>query len=104
MGLLDALTGWFKKEARDVKQAVDGLEDKLDSDLSRRERDLTATPEERMATIAEEQDGDDLLAEVQAKLDEQHGRALAEEELIDPPPTDSDAITADNDPDGEATN
>lgn len=88
MGFLDRVTSWFRTEVRDVREAVDRVEQDLDADLSRRERELTATPEERLAMIQEESAGDDLLAEVQAKIDGQQAKADANAELLDDPPPD----------------
>lgn len=83
MGFLDAVTGWFKREASDVKASVDRLESDLDAELSRKERELNATPEERMAMIQEESSADDALAAIQDKIDGVQAHADADAELID---------------------
>ena len=81
MGFLDSITGWFRKEASDVKASVDRLEARLDSDLSRKERQLSATPEERMEMIQEDTSVDDALSAIQDKIDGRQAHADATAEL-----------------------
>ncbi len=96
MGFLDSLTSWFKREAGDVKESVGQLEDKLDADLSRKERELAATPEEKIDMLTEKIEAeDDAFAAIQDKIDAQQGKALANEELMDAPPDDSDPSAID---------
>jgi len=83
MGFVDAVTGWFKREAGDVKASVDRLESDLDTGMSRKERELDATPEERMAMIQEESSADDALAAIRDKIDGVQAHAEANAELID---------------------
>ncbi len=86
MGFLDSVTNWFKKEAAEVKQSADKLEAKLDADLTRKERELNASPEEKMELLQDRIEAeDDAFAAVQDKLDAKQGKALADEELIDQP-------------------
>jgi hypothetical protein len=54
MGLLDDITAWFRRERADVGEAIDDLEDRVDDHLDRKERELTATPAERLEMIQEE--------------------------------------------------
>ncbi len=84
MGFLDAVTSWFRREAQDVKGGVERLEDRVDADLTRKERELDATPEERMEMIQAETGADDALAEIQAKIDGSQAHAEASAELIEP--------------------
>ncbi len=84
MGFLDTFTQWIRREARDVKNSVDHVEERLDADLSRRERELHATPEERMEMIQAETGSSDSLAEIQDKIDEVQAHAEANADLIDP--------------------
>ncbi len=84
MGFLDAVNSWFRREARDVKDGVERLEGRVDADLTRKERELDATPEERMETIQAETGADDALAEIQAKIDGSQAHAEARAELIEP--------------------
>ena len=100
MGFLDSVTSWFKREAAEVKDSVGDLENRLDADLSRKEREFAATPEEKMDMLSEKIEAeDDAFAAIQDKIDAKHGKALADEELIDQP----DDEPADES-DGEAAN
>lgn len=86
MGLFKAVSSWFKSEAQDVRASVDRIEDQLDHDLTRKERELAATPEEKMAMIQEDTSADDALAAIQDKIDGVQAHAEAEADLIDPEP------------------
>lgn len=83
MGFLDTVTSWLKREAADVKESVDALEERLDADLSRRERELEATPEERIEMIQADTGVDDALAEIQDKIDRAQASAEANSDLIE---------------------
>ena len=87
MGFLDAVSGWFKREASDVKASVDALEDRLDADLTRKERELSATPEEKMELIQADNSADDALAAIQDKIDGAQAHADATADLTDDNPT-----------------
>lgn len=95
MGFLDTFTNWFKREARDVKDSVDQLEDRLDADLTRKERELNATPEERMEMIQAETSSDDAFAAIQDRIDGSQAQADATAELIDSDDPDSPVVDAD---------
>lgn len=88
MGFLDSISKWFKREAADVKQSVDQLEGQLDADLSREERELNATPEEKMAMLQEDTSADDALAAIQDKIDGVQAHAEADADLLEPPADD----------------
>lgn len=89
MGFLDSVTSWFKREAAEVKDSVSGLEQRLDADMSRKERELAATPEEKMDMLAEKIEAeDDAFSAIQDKIDAKQGKALADEELMDEPADD----------------
>ena len=91
MGFLDSVTSWFKREAAEVKDSVGDLENRLDADLSRKEREFAATPEEKMDMLSEKIEAeDDAFAAIQDKIDAKHGKALADEELIDNPDPEAD--------------
>lgn len=83
MGFLDTVTSWLKREAADVKESVDALGERLDADLSRRERELEATPEERIEMIQADSGVDDALAEIQDKIDRAQASAEANSDLIE---------------------
>lgn len=86
MGLLDTVSSWFKREAADVRESVDALEERLDADLTRRERELRATPEERIEMITADTGADDALAEARARIDRAQARAEATSDVDDPHP------------------
>ncbi len=100
MGIFDTVTRWFKREAAEVKEGVAKVEDRLDADMTRRERDLAATPQERMDAIAQETPGDDLMAQAQAKIDAKQALADANEELADRTDAKADEGTKSASPDG----
>lgn len=59
-----------------VRAALRGTEERLDRDLTRRERELAETPPERLARLEEEAAGDeDPFAEVREKLAAMEARA-----------------------------
>ena len=60
----------LRREVADVREAWEGLERRADAELSRRERDLEATPEERLAALQREIEETDPFAEVRARLDD----------------------------------
>ncbi len=93
MGLLDSITGWFKKEAAEVKKSVNNLEGQLDADLSRKERELHASPDERIDMIQDEIDSSDAFSAIQDKIDSTQGKALADADLLDPPPEPKDDLS-----------
>jgi predicted nuclease with TOPRIM domain len=74
MGLWDSVKAFFRREVADVSEGLSDLRDRLDEELTRRERELEATPSERMEMIQGEIDAaDDRLAELEAELDARTG-------------------------------
>ncbi len=55
MSFWKRLNAILRREAVDVKQGLSNLGKSLDAGLARRERELAATPEERIDMILEEQ-------------------------------------------------
>ena len=49
----------FKSEAADVKEGLGNVGRALDDELARKEREMAATPEERIDLILEEQEAED---------------------------------------------
>lgn len=92
VGLFDSLKRALRREAADVKEAAGDLSDRLDADLTRRERDLQATPEERLQQVigeieTSESDFDALRRRAQGA--EAHADAVAElDEAVGPDDTD----------------
>ncbi len=73
MGFFDEVKSWFSSKTEE-----------LDADLARKERELAATPEEKMAALQEDTTADDLLANIQEKIDGVQAHAEADAELIEP--------------------
>ena len=49
MGLWERIQAALRREKRDVEDAIDDFTQRANADLDRRERELTATPEEKLA-------------------------------------------------------
>ena len=49
----------FRREAADVKEGLTNVGKSLDAELARKERELAATPEERIDMILEQQPAED---------------------------------------------
>lgn len=84
MGFWDSVKAFFQREAGDVKEGLGGLKDKLDSELTRREAELEATPSERLDMIREDIESsgsalDDIEAKIDRRLSEGEGEAEAAE-------------------------
>ncbi len=70
----------FRREATDVKEGLTNVGKTLDAELARKERELAATPEERIDMILEEQQAED------ARFEELEDKVLgtrAEAEAVD---------------------
>lgn len=80
VGFLDSVKAWFSREAAEVKQSVDAATSRLESAMDRRERELQATPEERMEMIQEEI-SEDPFADVRARIERQQAHADAVDDL-----------------------
>ena len=83
MGLLSGITSCFKQEATDAKAAVDQLEQRLDVDLGRKERELAASPSERLDMLQDEIDQSSGLDAVREKIERSAAHADASAELKD---------------------
>jgi methyl-accepting chemotaxis protein len=97
MGLWNSVKAWVKREASDLKEATDDLEQQLDADLSRREEQLDETPQESVERLqAEIEQGDSAYAELGDKISQAAARAAAASEVS----RDGDEVDADGmDPD-----
>jgi hypothetical protein len=61
----------FSREVTDVRESVDELGQRLDADLTRREAELDATPEQKLDGILDEiNDNDSVFDELRARTDE----------------------------------
>ncbi|MGI9649167.1 MAG: hypothetical protein ACR2OI_11660 [Acidimicrobiia bacterium] len=79
MSLWKRLTAIFKREAADVAEGLTRAGQALDDELARKERELEASPEERIDMILEEQEADD------ARFQELSDRVLGSQETAPPP-------------------
>ena len=59
MSWWDRIVSVFRREAGDVKEGLERMGETLDAELARKERELAASPEERIDMILEEQAADD---------------------------------------------
>ena len=59
MSFWERIKAIFRQEAADVKEGLDQVGKSLDAELARKERELAATPEERIDMILEEQEAED---------------------------------------------
>ncbi len=85
----------FKREATDVKEGLTNVGKSLDAELARKERELAASPEERIDMILEEQQAhDSRFEELESRVRGDPAEAEAVEgvgeELADEAPTDLD--------------
>ncbi|MPY94989.1 MAG: hypothetical protein GEV08_18600 [Acidimicrobiia bacterium] len=70
MSWFDRVRAALRREAAEVRESWDEATAKADDDLTRRERELAATPEERLDSVQKEiAESEDPFAEVRAKLD-----------------------------------
>ncbi|MDH4145845.1 MAG: hypothetical protein OEY23_11850 [Acidimicrobiia bacterium] len=82
MGFLDRLRAVFGREAADVREAWDDLSDSLERDLDRRERELHATPEEKIEILQGQiAANDDAFEAVRSRIEGQQAGAEAREDL-----------------------
>ena len=80
MSMFDRIKSFFEREAHDVKEGLAKAGRALDEELARKERELAATPEERIDMILEEQQADD--ARFEELADRVRGR-VAEVETVE---------------------
>jgi phage shock protein A len=84
MGLLDSITRWFQREATDVEASVDALQQRLEQDLTRKERELAASPQERVELIQNEiDDTADSFDAIRDRIERAATHVDAETELVD---------------------
>jgi hypothetical protein len=81
----------FKSEAADVKEGLTTVGKSLDAELARKEREMAATPEERIQMLLEEQEAEDArFDELTDKVLGKTADAEAVEELAENPATADD--------------
>ncbi|NNE72804.1 MAG: hypothetical protein HKN26_04005 [Acidimicrobiales bacterium] len=80
MGFLDRVKSWFVAEAEEASDMLDGARDRLDTTLSAKERELAATPEEKLEALGEQiESGDDPFEEIRQKVEQTVADADADE-------------------------
>ncbi len=103
MGLFDSISRFLRKESADIGDAIHDATESLDRDLSRKERELSATPEARLEMLQGEID-DDPFAAIRDRIEAStaHADAEADVDALDGPVldgTDAEAIEhPDDDP------
>lgn len=84
MSWFERLKSFFTREARDVKEGLSKAGKAIDEELAKKERELEATPEERIDMILEEQQaGDARFDELAEKVKGQVADAEAVEEITE---------------------
>ena len=89
MALWDSVKSFFQREAADVVEGLEGLRDKLDGELTRREAELEATPAERLDMIRDDiESSGSPFDDIEAKLDDRlsQGQGVEEVAALDDPP------------------
>ena len=82
MSLWDSVKSFFQREAADVVEGLEGLKDKLDVELTRREAQLEATPAERLDMIRDDiESSGSPLDDIEAKLDDRLSQGQGVEEV-----------------------
>ena len=70
MSILDRLVAALRREQRDVSEAVDELTTKVNESLDRRERELRATPLEKLQLEQERAlENDEALEEIRRRIE-----------------------------------
>ena len=96
MSFWERIKAIFQREAADVREGLGKVGKSLDAELERKERELAATPEERIDMILEEQQAEDArFEELEKKMlgTEAEAEAIGEVEdvVVEEAPSDPDA-------------
>ena len=84
MGLLNSLKAWLRTEAAELSESAKQMEERLDADLSKRERQLTETPDEAMKRLQSEiEDGESSFEAISDKIGHASAKADAVADLAD---------------------
>ncbi len=68
MGFLDTVRSWFSSEVSEAKESVENARSRLETEMDRRERELDASPLERMEQIQHEI-SDDPMASIRDRIE-----------------------------------
>ena len=86
MSWFDRIKTFFQQEARDAKEGLSKAGKTIDEELAKKERELAATPQERIDMILEEQQADDArFQELTDKVKGQVAGAEAVDEISQTP-------------------
>ncbi|MDH3498581.1 MAG: hypothetical protein OEM97_00525 [Acidimicrobiia bacterium] len=69
MSLWDTLKSLIAREAADVKEGLDGLRDKLDAELTKKEREMEASPAERIEMLQDDMSTENVFDRIEADID-----------------------------------
>ncbi len=84
MSWWDRVKAIFEREAADVKEGLSNVGQALDAELERKEREQSATPEERIDMILEEQRAEDArFEELESKVLGTQSEAEATEDVVE---------------------
>lgn len=97
MGFFDSVKNWFSSEVAEVKESASSAQSRLESEMDRREADLSASPQDKLDQIQSEI-SDDPFAAVRDKIDGQQAHAEAIEDLAVPDDVPMDAEILPDDP------
>jgi len=82
MAFWESVKAFFQREASDAREGFESLRDKLDTELTRRETELDATPAERLDMIREDIASDgSVFDEIEDKIDARLSGGESIEEL-----------------------
>ncbi len=82
MTFWESVKAFLRREASDVRDGIEGLKDRLDAELTRREAELEATPSERLDMIRDDiEEGDSVFDRIEAEIDARLGGSEADEEV-----------------------
>ena len=99
MGFLHTLKAWLRTEAADLAESAKQMEERLDADLSKRERQLNETPEEAMKRLQSEiDDSESSFDAISDKIGHAAAKADAVADLVDS--DDDGAVSEDSEAEG----
>ena len=82
MTFWESVKAFLRREASDVRDGFEGLKDRFDAELTRRETELEATPSERLDMIRDDiEQGDSVFDRIEDEIDARLGESEADEEV-----------------------
>ena len=83
MGLLESVKKLLKREAAEVGDVAQKASTRWESTLDRKEREMNASPAEKLGMLQDKIEGSDGLDDVRSKIEHRAGYADAVSELTD---------------------